>query len=737
MRPSPTQIYRLDDIEVDPSKATLVKAGVEQRLRPKTQAVLYYLLENRGRIVSKDELMDNVWPDTAVTDDALTQCVSDIRKAFGDDSRHPRYLKTIPKQGFLFIGQVEQEAPRPEPAAPPPAAPIDRARPLIAIAAAILVLAAAGAWTWNSRQSVSSAGGRTSVAVMMFENRSGRADMEWMREGLADMLIGSLSRSTSLSILPREQVLDLVQRVKPADLKRVDLREALEISRRSRAQALIMGAYTVMGDAARVELRVFQTKDGQLVASEVLTVHRHADLLTNFDGLAIRTAGALNATWPPNRNGLATEARTASLEAYRLYTLGVERAGHFHHTEAVALFERALELDPEFHMAYARIGYTYAFSRGNSEVARPYLEKALARSAKMTPRDRLFVRAWHAFAANEYTVAIDTYRRIIQEYPGEISAYVALARILRGEKRLVEARETLHKALTIDPDWTDAHNLLSGIHIGLGDKDNGVASAIRATELAPEEPNMHDTLGMVYHRLGRYREALECFRHALALKPDFEIAIIHVGNTYVHLGRYREAIEQYRLFSRVTKLYEQKRRGREAIAWVLWKSGNIDAARREVADLPTALIRYALFPPGANAGLAEISGLNARGARPTGRYASAMLGYAALQSPAPATAIPHMQAAAKELPPYYMQSDFEECLAEAYLALGKTKEAIAEYRRIVDANPNLAAAHYGLGLALDKSGDREAARRSYRKFLEIWKDADRDLPSYKQAASRV
>ncbi|HKZ77041.1 MAG TPA: winged helix-turn-helix domain-containing protein [Pyrinomonadaceae bacterium] len=90
------RIYRLDDIEIDTSQVCLKRDGKEQHVRQKTFQVLVYLLEQRQRVVSKHELIEAIWPDTAVTDNALEQCLAEIRKALGDDSRHPRFIKTIP-----------------------------------------------------------------------------------------------------------------------------------------------------------------------------------------------------------------------------------------------------------------------------------------------------------------------------------------------------------------------------------------------------------------------------------------------------------------------------------------------------------------------------------------------------------------------------------------------------------------------------------------------------------------
>jgi len=105
---SENQIYRFEDVEVDLSRGCLRRGAAEQHLRQKTFQVLVYLLDQRERLVSKEELMEAVWKDTAVTDDALVQSIKEIRRTLGDSSHNPKFIKTVPKAGYRFISPVEE-----------------------------------------------------------------------------------------------------------------------------------------------------------------------------------------------------------------------------------------------------------------------------------------------------------------------------------------------------------------------------------------------------------------------------------------------------------------------------------------------------------------------------------------------------------------------------------------------------------------------------------------------------
>src|ERR1044072_688461 len=104
-------IYRVANFEISTEQNCLRRDGTDQYLRPKSFQVLIYLLDNRQRVVTKEELIQSIWNDVAVTDDALVQCLIEIRKALGDNSRYPRFVKTLPKIGYRFIGEVEEFIP--------------------------------------------------------------------------------------------------------------------------------------------------------------------------------------------------------------------------------------------------------------------------------------------------------------------------------------------------------------------------------------------------------------------------------------------------------------------------------------------------------------------------------------------------------------------------------------------------------------------------------------------------
>ncbi len=152
MRSSPEFPYRFDDVVVDPSNLRLTVGGVVRPVEPKSFRLLQFLIENRDRVVSKDEIFEAVWPDVTVTDNALTRAVVQVRKALDDDPKEPRYIETVPTVGYRFLGAVTTDAPSRALEVPPVAGRPAKARRRLTLAAlAVVILGGAAIWRFLPR----------------------------------------------------------------------------------------------------------------------------------------------------------------------------------------------------------------------------------------------------------------------------------------------------------------------------------------------------------------------------------------------------------------------------------------------------------------------------------------------------------------------------------------------------------------------------------------------------------
>jgi len=580
--------------------------------------------------------------------------------------------------------------------------------------------------------------GKRSVAVMFFDNQSGSADLDWLREGLADMLISDLSRSKNLTVLSRDQLRTLIDRASHPASEKIRIEEALDIAQKSKAAIIIMGSFARLGEQIRIDARLHDGRDGQLLAAERLVVDQPAQILTQVDLLSAKLASHLGGSEQSSTSGL-TSVMTDNLAAYRYYSMGVEKAQGLENLEAIALFEKAVALDSGFAMAHARIGYTYVVGWGRLEEGKPYLEKAFKLTARLSEKDKLNIAAWYEVANQDYAAAIKLFQEMVARYPLDVESYRQLGRLLRGENRLDEAIQIFKQGLVIDPEARELYNGLGAAYSDLGRHDEAIVMFQRYVNLA-EEPNAYDSLGLGYQWAGRYEAAIQAYQRALALKPNFELSIIHLANTLYQSGRYREALSEYEHYIRVAPSIMERGRGYRNIARLQRSLGRLTAAdrvaRQSLLIDPTtasyfviaALEKGDLSTAEKFKHLLEQVRPKDRGAKGVFRELPFCQGQIELKSGRPAKAIEKFKQALQYRPPMWDIDAYEDCLANAYLELGRWDEAIAEYERILRLNPNYPLVHYRLAQAYERKMQRDQARAEYERFLQVWSNADADIP---------
>lgn len=747
-------IYRIDQIEVDVSRSCVRRHSIEHVLRYQSFHVLLYLLECSGRLVSKEELIARIWHNAAVTDNALTQCIAEIRKALGDDSRNPTYIKTVSRAGYRFMAPVtllaeegisksglqnagekhvsEENAPAfASRAAPESASLLPSVAPALRISvvpSAVDSSPAVSARSWPPRgiylvlaaccitlillgiaaeahRRISSqpphviplATGR-SLAVMYFENESQRRDLEWLQQGLTDMMITDLSRSGELHVLSRQQ-LSLLTDINGKQDGQVSFDQAMHIAQSVHAADFLTGSFTELDGQFRIDIQLHDARNGQIIFADHSLFQNPSSILDQVDVLAAHLANAmaLNTSTKPN----IAEVTTRNVEAYQYYSSGVEKAQEFESAPALTLLKQATKLDPKFAMAYARIGYTYALTDFAPEKGRPWLEKALRLSGRLSEEDRLSIRAWYAISRADYDTAAQTLNRISQLYPQEPEAYWRLALLLRAEERPEEALAVLHRGLGMSPDDKNLNNTLGFVLLSLHRYIEAIDACQRYADLAPDEPNAHDCLGMALQQSGNYPAAAAEYGRALALNAAFDPSIIHLGDLYYQTGEYQRAIEQYSRYIQVADTSNARALGYGNLATVYLAMGQMQnaeqAAASEVKNNPNAVwnslaiaLKKSDHATSQRLEQTLLKGIPSqeRGTPGDQRTRFYYQGYIDLQQGDSQKALTEFKMALQHLPPTSGMNSYEDCLANAELQLGDFGDAAAEYDRILRLNPN-------------------------------------------------
>jgi tetratricopeptide (TPR) repeat protein/DNA-binding winged helix-turn-helix (wHTH) protein len=779
---APTR-YRIRnaDLEVRPDLGCLrCPDGQEIYLRPKSFQTLLLLLQNRHRVVTKDDIVREVWPDTATTDDAIVQCIVELRKVLGDDAKQARYIRTLPKSGYRFVGDVEIDeaseatvqaaaqvnaeladevhavradtSPYPVGARTPsmfvPATIVIVVLLLIGTSVALSVRSAPADPSAGVLDAIAREGDhRTTIAVMVLQNQSKTAELEWLSEGLADMLVTGLSRSKTLAVVGRQQLELLLDRVGHPRGAPVDFAQAMEVARRARLDHFVVGSFAKLGDTIRIDLRLHDGT-GRLVRTEALTIDSPNDLLKQVDLLGWRLAQQFGE--PSSDVSAATGAVTNNLEAYRNYSTGISKGEAFRTEEAIQAYTRATELDPEFAMAFARIGYVYGVTGTQIERARPFLAKAYSLQHRLSEKDRLQVEAWNALVHLDYAAAAGPLAKLIRAYPMDVESYSRLGVILAGEHRYDEAVDVLRRGLAVDPEAAELWNRLGGIYDVMHRHDDAIAARQKYVALLPNEANSYDSLGSSFQAAGRYDVALTAYRRAIELNPRFDVTLIHLGHTYYQLGRFADAEAAYRRYLAVVKTDRELERGYDNLALLARRRGRfreaLDLIRKPPSPEPReprgtfeAIIRVDAgeSPDRILAQLAPVAAAPNRGSRMSDRRRQYLLGVLAMKKGENEQALEHFRGAIRESTLFADADPLEDALANAYLKLNRLDEAIAEYQRVLGLNPHYPLARYHLAVALEKKGEAQQARKAYQEFLTEWAGADADVPEIVSAKARL
>src|SRR5262252_6694457 len=224
-------MFRFEDYTLDVVRGSLRSNDRDIELRPKSFEVLRYLVENAGRLVSKDELIKTVWPNVIVTDDSLARCISEVRQAIGDNNQ--TMIKTVPRRGYRFTTTVAQLASKAAPSQQAKADLVGHVRP-------------------NAGVSDSSLADRPSIAVLPFANLSGDVQQEYFSDGITEDIITELSRFSDLLVIARNSTFQY--KGKAADIR--------QIARELSVRYVLEGSVRRAGDRVRVNAQLIDAVTG-------------------------------------------------------------------------------------------------------------------------------------------------------------------------------------------------------------------------------------------------------------------------------------------------------------------------------------------------------------------------------------------------------------------------------------------------------------------------------------------
>ena len=512
--------YIFEDFQIDSARRLLIRRsdGEPITLTPKAFQVLLLLVENGGRLVTKSDLMNGVWSDTFVEEGNLTQTISVLRKALGENPGEHRFIVTESGKGYRFVAPVTQlnghvarhiaQGPSTPEVASAPGKPY-----LIGLVTILAIAVVAGLFYFLNRTTATqdpSTLGVKSIAVLPFHGIEADDDNNVLGIGMADAVIARLSRIKSVVVRQTGNLL------RSSDATP----EAVRIGRQINVDAVLEGSIQKADGRIRVAVRLFRVGDGSLVWAENFD-ERETDIFVLQDTIAERVARSLSLQLSTDEAKNINRRSTDNLEAYHLYNKGRffwNRRSNDDLRKSVRLYEQAIAKDPNFALAYAGIAESYVLLQKYSDV---YTSDAFPKAKD----------------AAEKALALD---------PNLAEGHAALALYKEQyEWNWPDAEEEFKKAIASNPNYATAHQWYGEFLAFRGRIDESVAEIENAFQLDPLSLSTNTARAFPYLADRRYAEVLEKLGPAFELDSDFPQALYYRARAYEGLGQYDMAIDAY------------------------------------------------------------------------------------------------------------------------------------------------------------------------------------------------
>jgi len=476
---------------LDTSNQCLWRGEERVQIPPKAYDVLRYLVENPRRLVTPDELLERLWPETYVNPEVVRKYILDIRKILGDRPGKPEFIETVTKRGYRFIATVVDETATPGPTserqgegAAPETAALEQARPssqrhplqtvAVVLLLAVFVLGATAGHFWSARNTPTrSSLNANSIAVLPFTDVSPSKDQEYFSDGLSDELITDLAKTPGLKVVARSSAFQF--KGKNEDLH--------SVAQKLGVANVLEGSVRKEGNRARISVELIQADDGFQLWSE--TYDREIkDIFAVQDEIARAVVDALQSKLLKGDATLADSSRVTNSEAYQAYlqaryfiARGMDKEDL---TKALSFADQAVKLDPNYAPAWAE---------------RARVLEAMARALVIDEADG-FRRAR---ASAEKSIALD---------PELAAGYLALALVqINQDWDWKGASASLEKARQLTPGSVNVLRIQGYLDRNMGRVDEAIALYRQAIALDPLNSDFHATLADQLYGLGRYEEA--------------------------------------------------------------------------------------------------------------------------------------------------------------------------------------------------------------------------------------
>jgi DNA-binding winged helix-turn-helix (wHTH) protein/tetratricopeptide (TPR) repeat protein len=775
-------VLRFEDIELDLRSYQVRRSGRILRLERIPMEILFLLAERRGQLLTREEIIEKLWGKNAFldTDNAINTAVRKIRQVLEDDPAQPRFVLTVTGKGYRFVARVVENGGAPaqqtavadiqgsekEPV-PSPKTPGRTGNPWRLRAAVVAVIAFSAVGYLYFRQALHKhpLSGKDTIVVADFTNMTGDPVFDGtLRQGLAVQL----EQSPFLSLIPEgriQQVLRLMGR--PADA-RLTPEIAREICERTASAAVLDGSIASLGNQYVLGLRARDCNTGDVLAEEQVQAARKEDVLNALSQMTseLRSRLGESLTTLKEHNTPLAEATTPSFEALKAYSMGWQVSFSSGSAASAPFFQRAIEIDPDFAVAYAALGRMYG-DIGEFALSAQNISKAYQLRDRASDQEKYFIAVnYDSQVTGNLDKVQQTCDSWMRAYPRASMPHALLSggiytQLGKYERSVDEAKI----AIGADPDFAIGYSLLAASYMALGRTGDAEKVLQEAARRKLDIPDFYVQRYVIAFLKGD-RTGMEQEAEQSGDKPVVDDWVTNAeGFALAYSGHLKGADKMSRHAADLARkaerrdaeaLYETDAAVREALF------GNVfDAIQRAGRALELSKSRdveygvaFALAVAGDSSRsqflTEELAKRFPEDTKVQFIYTPTVRALLLLNHKQPLRAVELLQTATPYELGIPVEGGSEFLLGAgglypayvrglAYLAAHRGAEAAAEFQKILDhrgiviCDPVGASAYLQLGKAWAMAGDKTKAISAYRDFLTLWKDADQGVPILKQA----
>ena len=510
------QVYEFKGFRLEAAQRRLLHNGQPVPLKPKILDLLLLLVQMRGRLVEKDELMKEIWPNTIVEENNITVSMSILRKTLGEDRNGRQFIETVPGRGYRFVAPVNvisaQQAAGPE-------------TPTVSATVAAEV---------ETREPPID-----SLAVLPLRNVSKDPNSEYLSEGITESIINTLSRISKLRVLAPSTVF----RFKGKDVDPQEIGTLLNV------RAVMLGRVIQLGEKLIIRSELVKVADGSQIWGEQYD-RTLSDLLVTQDEIAKAITESLKLKLTLQDQIRLSKRYTANTEAYNLYLRGRYFWNRYDKEwvlKGIAAFEQAIAIDASYALAYT--GIADAYFRLSNVHASPLevLPKAKEAALKAVEIDNDLAEAHSSLGMlrvyydHDWAAAEREFNRALELNPDLPLAHQRYGTYLKLMGRFDESLAQYKHALELDPFSLQININIATIHFLKNETETAITQLNKTLELEPNYMPAHFVLGNVYIQQGKWEEASSEFELIYRRDDAAYLALGFLGYCHAMAGRRAEA----------------------------------------------------------------------------------------------------------------------------------------------------------------------------------------------------